>query len=104
MARAYGERLTIAGDPEHLVRENLERFPELEFGAGSENRHHFEVKLVRGARHSIRMIVSNPALYRVDTPDGAVLCTVRRGPALGQLDQDRRRAAEREATLRAARW
>ena len=104
MARAYGARLTIAGDPEHLVSENLERFPELEFGEGSENRHHFEVKLVRGARHSLRTIVSNPALYRVETPDGAVLCTVRHGPALGELDEDRRRAAAREATLRAARW
>ena len=104
MARAYGATLTISGDPEHLVRENLERFPELEFSDGSENRHHFEVKLVRGPRDSLRALVSNPALHRVETPDGAVVCTVVPGPALGQLDEDRRRAAAREANLQAARW
>lgn len=104
MGRAYGATLTISGNPAHLVRENLERFPELEFSEGSENRHHFEVKLVRGPRATLRALVSNPALYRVETPDGAVVCTVIPGPALGELDEDRRLAAEREADRQVDWW
>jgi hypothetical protein len=104
MARGYGSALTISGRPEHLVRDNVERFPGLQFRESSDGRHHLDVRLVRGPRGTIMSLVTNPSLYHVETPDGAVLCSVLPGPALGELDETRRRTAARQATNQADWW
>jgi hypothetical protein len=104
LAEAYGSRLTITGDPGHLVADDAALFDDLWVSEPSENIHHLEVKLIRGPRNDIWRQASRPALHRVETPDGAVLCTVIAGPALGQLDQQRIDVASRRADRQAARW
>jgi hypothetical protein len=55
------------------------------FSEGSENRHHFFIQTARGNVEAFRDIASGPALHRIETPDGAVLCTITPGPALKRL-------------------
>jgi hypothetical protein len=69
---------------------NTERFPEVRFSEGSENRHHFFIDTARGDIVAFRDLASGPALHRIETPDGAVLCSITAGPALDDLGADTR--------------
>jgi hypothetical protein len=83
--RSFGTPVRISGSPAHLVWLNAERFPEVEFTHASDERHHMYIDMARGDVISFRKLLTRPALYRVRTPDGAVLCTVAAGPAFRQL-------------------
>jgi hypothetical protein len=83
--RSFGSPVRISGAPAHIVRLDAERFPEVEFTDASDNRHHMYIDMARGEIRSFRNLLERPALYRVRTPDGAVLCTVAAGPAFAEL-------------------
>ena len=85
VARATGTPLRVSGYPPHLVELNAERYPEVTFVPQSRNNHHFEITLMRGTRPGLRTLLRQPAAHRVRTPDGAVLCTITRGPAYAEL-------------------
>lgn len=85
VGRSFGTTVRISGDPPHLVRFNAARFPELAFTNESANEHHMYIDMARGEIATFRKLVSRPALHRVTTPDGAVLCTVSAGPAFREL-------------------
>lgn len=85
VARQFDTTVTISGHPVHVVRLDAQRFPGLAVSEESENRHHMIIHMARGPRSEFRKLVTGPALYRVRTPDGAVLCSVTAGPALNDL-------------------
>jgi len=100
VARSYGTTITLSGinlsgNPRHLVEFNAERFPEVDYSQPTDNRHHMEVRLARGPIPFLRQLATQPALHRVRTPDGVVLCTVTPGPAFGELEALRHSAASR---------
>ena len=89
-ARSSGTLITISGTPSHLVQLDSERFREVYFTYPSRNRHYFDIQLARGQVPALRKLVRDPALYQVRTPDGALLCTVRPGPAFAEWEALRR--------------
>ncbi len=97
-ARTYGTVVTISGFPTHVVRLNADRFNEVSFTPASRMRHYLEIRLARGSRGVIRDVMQLPAVYRVTTPDGALLCTVTPGPAYGELEALQHRVTAREET------
>jgi hypothetical protein len=103
-ARSSNLPFTISGSPWDLVQLNAGRFPELQFVPTGRGRHYLHVQLGRGDILFLRRLAREPALYRVKTPDGAVLCTVSPGPAYGELEallsRTPRRPASREAVGR----
>lgn len=101
VARSHHTVVTISGHPTHLVLLNAERFPEVSFTFPSQNRHYLHVRLARGPIEGIREVLAEPALHRVRTPDGAVLCTVTPGPAYAELEAIRHRAVGHDALDRA---
>ena len=75
-ARASGRALTISGNIEGLVQLDSERYHELSYQP-PQRPHNLDVLLNRGDAESIvAMANRTDALYRVRTPDGAVLCVV----------------------------
>ena len=96
VGRSFGTTVRISGDPPHLVRFNAARFPELEFTNESAGKHHMYIDMARGDITAFRKLVSRPALHRVTTPDGAVLCTVSAGPAFRELGAPSPAGQERE--------
>ena len=91
-ARSKRMAITVSGNPSHLVQLNAERFREVAFTYPSRNRHYLEIRLARGPISALREMARRPALYRVRTPDGAVLCTVTPGPAYGEFEALQRAA------------
>ena len=85
VARRSGTTITMAGHPNHLVRQNAERYPEVIYVDDNQQRHQLYVRLIRGLRAEVRQMVARQALHQVTTPDGAVLCTIMAGPALDQF-------------------
>ena len=67
----------------------------------SRNRHYLEIRLARGSIAGLRALEREPALHKVRTPDGAVLCTVTRGPAYGELEALQRPVASRQPASQA---
>jgi len=96
-ARSSGALVTVSGNPSHLVQLNAERFSQVHFTYPARNRHYLQIQLARGPIAALRKLAREPALYQVRTPDGAVLCTVTPGPAYGELEGLRRRAASHQA-------
>jgi hypothetical protein len=103
VARSSGTAVTISGTPWHLVQLNSERYREVYFSYPNQHRHHLHIQLARGPVVALRQLAKQPALYRVRTPDGAVLCTVTPGPAFGELDALRRYLASQEPNHQAGR-
>jgi hypothetical protein len=84
-ARLSGRAITISGNPWHLVQLNAERFRELSF-TPPHRPHYLDVLLNRGSAAGVRRLANRQdALYRVQTPDGVVLCVVVPGPAFAEL-------------------
>ena len=75
-SQSFGKPVLISGHPAHLVHLNTLRLPGVHFTQASEDKHHMYVHLVRGTKAHIRSIERQPTLHAVDTPDGALLCTV----------------------------
>jgi len=84
-ARLSGRAVTISGNPWHLVQLNAGRFHELAF-TFPWRPHYLDVRLNRGSAEGVRDLANREdALYRVQTPDGVVLCVVLPGPAFAEL-------------------
>jgi hypothetical protein len=89
-AERFGRPVILAGEPDHLVYENTFRVRGVHFVDETEKRHHMYVELARGSVEFLRDVARKPALHRVTTPDGAVLCTVSAGPAYSDFADARR--------------
>ena len=100
-ARSSGIPIAMSGNPWHLVQLDAQRFHEVYFTPPQRNRHHLHVSLARGPIDALRDIAERPALHKVRTPDGVVLCTVTPGPAYGELEAFRSRAVPRKANEQA---
>jgi hypothetical protein len=85
VAESFDTTVTITGSPGHVVLLDAERFPRVRFSQESENRHHMYIDMARGLRDEFRKLATQPALHRVTTPDGAVLCSITVGPAYREL-------------------
>jgi hypothetical protein len=84
-ARSSGRVITISGNPWHLVQLDADRFHELDF-TPPHRPHQLAVHLNRGSAEAVSALANRgDALYRVRTPDGAVLCVVVPGPAFSEL-------------------
>jgi hypothetical protein len=84
-ARLSGRPITISGNPWHLVQLDAERFHELSF-IPPQRPHDLDVRLNRGSSEGMKELANRKdALYRVQTPDGVVLCVVLPGPAFAEL-------------------
>ena len=103
LARSSGVAVTISGNPDHLVLLNSERFRELSFTRRDRGTPYLFVRLARGPVAGLMELARQPALYQVRTPDGALLCSVIAGPAYGELEALRSRAASRAASRKAER-
>lgn len=99
-ARSAGVPVTIGGNPEHLVQLNAERFHEVAYTPVHRRRNYFTIRLAKGPVEGLQELARQHALYRVQTPDGAVLCTVIPGPAYGELLALQTRSAARPAAGR----
>ena len=86
-SRATGVPLRVSGVPPHLVEHNAERYPQVTYAGPSSQHHHLEVILMRGTRPHLRSLLRRPAIHRIRTPDGAVLCTVVPGPAYDEISR-----------------
>ena len=91
-ARATGVPVTVSGNPEHLVELNAERFKEVAFTSPNRERHYFTIRLLKGPVDGLQELAAAPALHRVTTPDGALLCAVQAGPAYPEFEQLQSRA------------
>jgi hypothetical protein len=77
--------ITISGNPAQLIQLDAERFAELSF-TFPDRPYHLDVRLNRGSAARVRELANRKdALYRVQTPDGVVLCAVFPGPAFAEL-------------------
>jgi hypothetical protein len=98
LGRSSGVTVVISGHPGHLLSDNAERFPEVEFLHDDLERHHVDVSLARGTREHLRTLAMRPRLHHVTTRDGALLCTINPGPAYGEFLRLREQAASRQST------
>jgi hypothetical protein len=76
----------ISGEPSPVIQLDSERFHQLSFEPPFRNKHQLDIRLARGSAEGVAGLAGRPdALYRVQMPDGAVLCVVEPGPAFAQL-------------------
>jgi len=92
VAESFDTTVRISGNPGHVVQLDAQRFPRVTFISESENSHHLYINTARGLRSEFRNVTNDPALYRVRTPDGAVLCSVTAGPSIADLGRPQRPA------------
>jgi hypothetical protein len=91
-SRSIDTPLRMTGMPPHLVELNAERYPEITYVGPSSERDHLDVTLMRGPRAHLRSLLRTPAVHRVRTPDGAVLCTITPGSAYTEIGRFRGRS------------
>jgi hypothetical protein len=85
-ARAARRPVTVSGNPWPLVQLDVERMRELYFSPPHRS-YEIDIRLNRGSSQGmLDLAARDDALYRVETPDGAVLCVVLRGPLFHQLE------------------
>jgi hypothetical protein len=86
-AQRSGVPVVVSGEPWPIIQLDSERFRQLSFELPSRNKHQLDVRLARGSAENVSGLAANPdALFRVQTPDGTVLCIVEPGPAFAQLE------------------
>ena len=86
-ARRRGARLIVAGQPPHVVRDEIRRRGQLEYAPHHQRRQHLDIVAARGPRQDVLELVNRPdALYRVTTADGTPLAVVLPGPAFDTID------------------
>jgi hypothetical protein len=78
--------VVVSGEPWQVIQLDSERFHQLSFEPPFRNRHQLDVRLARGSAATVTDLARRPdTLYRVSTPDGAVLCIVEPGPAFAEI-------------------
>ena len=86
-ARSSGRVITISGNPWALVQLDADRFDEVDFTMPWRP-HNLSIELARGTAQGVRDLANRKdALYRVETPDGAVLCAVFPGPNFAEVQR-----------------
>jgi hypothetical protein len=84
-AREAGMAVSVSGNPWALVQLDAERFRELRF-VQQHHPHELNIRLNRGSSDGVAELAARQdALYRVETPDGALLCAVMPGPNFARL-------------------
>jgi hypothetical protein len=85
-AQLSGVPIVISGEPFQVIQLDAERFHQLSFVPPFRGQHQLDVRLARGSVEGVSGLATRPdTLYRVQTPDGALLCVVVPGPAFAQL-------------------
>jgi hypothetical protein len=85
-AQLSGVPVAISGEPLQVIQLDSERFHQLFFVSPYSGRHQLDVRLARGSVEAVSGLATRPdALYRVQMPDGALLCVVVPGPAFAEL-------------------
>jgi hypothetical protein len=85
-AEGTGMALGVSGNPPQAVEADAGRFHSIWFARRESPDYHFDIRLLRGPRESVREFAARPdVLYRVTTADGTPLCVVLPGPAFGPL-------------------
>jgi hypothetical protein len=78
--------VTISGEPFQVIQLDAERFHQLFYTLPYRNEHELDVRLARGSTEGVSGLANRlDALYRVTTPDGALLCAVVPGPEFARL-------------------
>jgi hypothetical protein len=78
----------VWGQPEHLVKDDAARFPELIVVPNRTDPHHLQIRLMRGSVKELQELAGRvDVLHRVTTADGAVLCAVYPGPDFEALQR-----------------
>ena len=86
VAQLSGMPITVSGNPADLIQLDAQRFHQVSFAPPQRNQHHLTLRLNRGPISGVTELAARAdALYRVRTPDGAVLCAVFPGPAFDAL-------------------
>jgi hypothetical protein len=86
VAELSGMPITVSGNPADLIQLDAQRFHQVSFAPPQRNQHHLILRLNRGPISGVTELAAREdALYRVQTPDGAVLCAVFPGPAFEAL-------------------
>jgi hypothetical protein len=84
-ARSSGRAITISGNPWALAQLDSERFREVDFTMPWRP-HNLSIVLARGSAEGVHTLANRKdTLYRVETPDGALLCAVLPGPSFAEL-------------------
>jgi hypothetical protein len=92
LARQAGFPVTVSGHRWRLMGANAGRLPQLVATRPEAGRHHVEIVLHRGTRAQIRALAARgDVLARIETADGAALCSALPGPAFGELQARLRR-------------
>ena len=86
MAIRAGMPITVSGARWRIMMLNRGRIPQLVVTRPEAGRHHLEVVLLRGSREQVRTQSERSDLVdRIETADGAVLCTIAPGPGYAEL-------------------
>ena len=86
-AQASGVPVVVSGEPWQVIQLDSERFHQLSFEPPFRNKHQLDVRLARGSAEGVTGLAGrSDALFRVQMPDGTVLCVVEPGPAFPQLE------------------
>ena len=86
MAIRAGMPITVSGARWRIMMLNRGRIPQLVVTRPEAGRHHLEVVLLRGSREQVRTQSQRSDLVdRIETADGAVLCTIAPGPGYAEL-------------------
>ena len=87
-ARRAQMPVRVWGHPDHLVSNDVRRFPALSLAPNRDDPHHLEIWLLRGSVLNVQLLARDPdVVHRVTTADGAVLCVVSRGPDFDELQR-----------------
>ena len=85
-ARLSGLPIPVSGEPWPLIQLDSERFHELYFTLPYRGQHALDIRLAKGSTEGVTGLATRPdALYKVQTPDGALLCVVTPGPTFPLL-------------------
>jgi len=88
-AQLSGVPVVISGEPSQVIQLDSERYHQLSFTPPFRNQHQLDIRLARGSAEGVSGLASRPdALFKVQTPDGALLCVVVPGPAFAELQPD----------------
>ena len=86
-AQLSGIPLVVSGEPSPVIQLDSERYHQLSFVPPFRNQHHIDIRLARGSAGAVSSLAARPdALFKVEMPDGTVLCTVEPGPRFAEIE------------------
>jgi hypothetical protein len=92
LAREAGMPVIVSGARWRMMNANAGRLPQLVVRRPEDAAHHLEIVLHRGSRSEVLGILRRGDLVaRIETADGATLCSILPGPAYAELEARLRR-------------